>query len=52
MSRGALERGWTVFAGESSGRCALELARRALREGELDTALVCGVIAPSTRPLS
>ncbi|MFV8749676.1 beta-ketoacyl synthase N-terminal-like domain-containing protein [Nannocystaceae bacterium ST9] len=34
---------WTVFAGESSGRCALELASRALRRGELDTALVGGV---------
>jgi acyl transferase domain-containing protein/3-hydroxymyristoyl/3-hydroxydecanoyl-(acyl carrier protein) dehydratase/1-acyl-sn-glycerol-3-phosphate acyltransferase len=34
---------WTVFAGEHSGRCALELASRALRAGELDTALVGGV---------
>lgn len=34
---------WTVFEGERSGRRALELAIKALRRGELDTALVCGV---------
>jgi acyl transferase domain-containing protein/3-hydroxymyristoyl/3-hydroxydecanoyl-(acyl carrier protein) dehydratase/1-acyl-sn-glycerol-3-phosphate acyltransferase len=34
---------WTVFEGERSGSRALELAVRALRRGELDTALVCGV---------
>src|SRR5690606_24523755 len=34
---------WSVFAGEASGRHALTLACRALREGQLDAALVCAV---------
>ncbi|HVI01797.1 MAG TPA: beta-ketoacyl synthase N-terminal-like domain-containing protein [Enhygromyxa sp.] len=34
---------WTVFGGEASGRHALALAGRALREHQVDAALVCAV---------
>src|SRR5690606_37844288 len=34
---------WSVFASEASGRHALALGCRALREGQLDAALVCAV---------